>query len=136
MLGILLSFIFLSFFVYINLNFIEAGEFAKDGYTEKVLNNPSENPFERLNKMIWRFDYLFIPIIIAVVSALVGFMDKSKYRVLLALIAILPLLFFYLFASTFSARSFLFTTCYVMISIVFSFVVSKTSVIKSDVIKT
>jgi lipopolysaccharide export LptBFGC system permease protein LptF len=126
LLGIILSFVLLSFFVYINLNFTEASEFAKGDYTEKVLNNSSENPFERLNKTIWRFDYLFIPIIVILISLLVCLMDKSKNRLFLSLIGILPLLIFYLFASTFSVRSFLFVISYILISVIVSLFFSRT----------
>ncbi len=55
LLGIILSFVFLSVFVFINLHFTEASEFAKGNYTERMLNNPDENPFTRLQKAIWRF---------------------------------------------------------------------------------
>ncbi len=131
-LGIILSFILLSLFVYINVNFTEANEFAKEDYTERMIKNPSENPYERLQKTTWRFDYLFNPLIVIVVSLTIFFIDKSRFKIILALIALLPFLIFYLLASSFSIRSFFFAVCYVCISLIMGLLLPKKEKLLSD----
>lgn len=118
LLGILLSFVLLSIFVYITVNFTEASEFAKENYREQMLNNPNENPFERLEKTIWRFDYIFNPIIVITVSLIISLLDRSKHKLLLAFIGLLPFIAAYLAASSFSARSLIFSAGYLGIAYV------------------
>lgn len=115
-----IKFCFIEFFVFINVNFTEASEFAKGDYTERMLNDPYENPFERLEKTIWRFDYLFNPIIVIIVSLIIGFADRSKYKFLLVFIGLMPFMVSYLFASSFSGRSLLFSVGYLGIAFVIS----------------
>lgn len=122
-LGIVLSFGVLSILDFINVNFTEASEFAKPDYLEKVRTDPSEDPYSRLAKTIWRFDWIFQPTIVAIVSIGVSFLDRSKFRILLSLIAVFPLLFFNVVASSFSASSFLFTLGYLAVSVLISWAV-------------
>jgi hypothetical protein len=98
------------------MNFTEAREFANDNYTEKMLKDPNENPFERLEKTIWRFDYLFNPIIVIIVSLVISFVDRSKYKFLLVFIGLLPFIASNLVASSLTARSLLFSICYLGIA--------------------
>jgi hypothetical protein len=121
----ILSFVLLSVFVFINVNFTEASEFAREDYTERMLGNPSENPFERLAKSLWRFDYIYFPAITILVSLFVAAFDKTRYRILLAVFALAPLLTLFLIAGSFSVRSLILATCYIGISILISLIMPK-----------
>lgn len=123
LMGIVLGIFLFSLFVFINVNFTEAIEFARPDYMETAMNDPQENPFERLGKTLWRFDYLFFPLTIAGISLAISFVDRSKYKFLLVSIGILPFIIFYLVAGSFSIGSFLFAIGYITIALVVSFVI-------------
>src|SRR5215831_12524153 len=76
------------------------------------LTRANQSPGERLLQTVWRTDYLYIPIVVAVVSLVVSFLDRSRYKFLLVFITLLPFLVFVLAAGSFSIRAFLFFVCY------------------------
>lgn len=123
LLGILLSFVLLSVFVSINLTFTEASEFAREGYLERVKPDSNENPLERLNRTVWRFDWIFIPTIVVIVSIVVAALDRSRIRSFLSLAALTPLFLSNLFASSFSLTSLILSCLYILLSFAVSVLV-------------
>jgi ammonia channel protein AmtB len=79
------------------------------------LSEENESAVERLAQIIWRNDYLFSPIVVTIVSLVVSFLDRSRYKFFLVFITLLPFILFQLVASSFSARGLLFSVGYLSI---------------------
>jgi hypothetical protein len=116
LLGIILSFVLLAIFVEANFRFFN------------VQNEPSAN----LTAFVWRFDWIYIPLIVALVAVSVSVLNRGRRRLLLSLISVLPFIVFYLFAGSFSRRSMLFVVWYILIATAVSLVVGKIFAINSN----
>ena len=77
----------------------------------------------RAVKMTKRFDWFYNPLIVALVSLAVGLFDRGKYRFLLSLAAVLPLLILYVAAGSFNSSTFLFGIAYFVIAILVAFAI-------------
>jgi hypothetical protein len=122
--GAFVSIFLLSIFVYANLYFTEASEFAKPNYVEQMMKSPNENPFERLQETIWRFDFIFYPIIFILSAFIISILDRSKYKSLITTIALLPLTLLYLFAGGFAFKTILFASSYLILALLVTFLIN------------
>ena len=99
LLGIVLSFVV--FAVCIQINF-----FLPSRY-----DNPA-----RLLQIAWRIEYLFSPVVVTLVSLTVSVLDRTRYKLFLVVIAVLPFVLFQLAANSFSAHALLFAIVYLAIA--------------------
>lgn len=116
LLGIILSAVLLSIFVEIDVRFSDV----------------TDGPFARSVKTVWWFDWIYNPVIVLVVSLVVSFLDRSKYRVLFSLIAIFPFLVFYAAASSFSILGFIFLFSYALLGVLVSLIIRSHKEIEMD----
>lgn len=110
--GLFLSMLALAVFVFISVNFTDAAIFAQgqeDNYPRNL------DPFDLLERSLWRFDYFFNPIVVILASVFVAFTTR-KSNPLLAVVALAPFFLLYFFANSFSVKSLLFLIAYAIIA--------------------
>ncbi len=101
--GAILSLILLSLFVEINLRL-----FLTDSFKNEAWLNASET--------LWRFNWVFNPIIVILVCLFVAVFEKITRGLFLSLVAIAPLLILNFASSTFFVPAFFFLGFYVAIA--------------------
>lgn len=109
LLGVLLSFLLFAIFIQINGS----------------LTQENEGPVERLAKTIWRIDYLFCPAVVAIIALVVGLLDRSRYKLVLVAITLLPFIVSQLASSSFSGHGWLLSSAYLTIAFVVTLLIPK-----------
>ena len=112
LLGVLISFLLLSLFVELDSRFIEG------------IVNHSNRDRSIVVASIWRFNWIYNPLISGAVSLVVGLLG-GKYRILLCLIAIIPFIAFDLAASSFRFAGMVHSFIYLLISGFVGFIISR-----------
>ena len=82
-LGIALSFVLVAVSVQIDVNWIEAYEVVSQ-------KTHDEEGYARMIRLVWRFENYYRPLIFALVGLIIGILDRSKYRMKLVVISLLP----------------------------------------------
>jgi hypothetical protein len=100
LIGVILSFVVLAICIQVNVSFAAQKEAG----------------LERLERMVWRTEYIFFPIVVTVVSLVVSVLDRTRYKLFLVLIALLPIIVFQLSANLFSLHGWLFSIVYLVIA--------------------
>ena len=111
--GFVVSAIVLTVSAWIMVNFTDANLLAT-GNLSAVRDRSPEDPLWLFELIAWRLDFVVSPLIVAITSIFVALVAQNKSAWLIAIIALMPFFFFFLFAHSFSLRSALLLLSYVI----------------------
>jgi hypothetical protein len=114
--GVIVCFSTLAFSVLLMVNFTDARSIPLHWPkgSENLIDGDPVGAFENL---IWRFEFVVNPLVVAVTSFAVGLLTKYESRLGLLLIALSPFFLLFVVTNSFSLRSFILLIFYGLLSV-------------------